>query len=290
MADELLMLTPAYGPFIHTGASNSGEKGFWHQPQDDTYGLWISLDGMLELAIGPAGTPERYSGPTALFVVPGPGQEVTASSGTRWSFLRFDVLHRPRRRTARSGRAWCPVEPATADQLGSPTAIWGHRPPTVVPRVLLDGAIQLVRDCCGLWWRDDLNHAQANAGLGYWLMNYVYATSPTRQPFASDGLVERCRDLIRERLNLGIDVDELAAACGYSRRQFIRRFIAETGIRPGRFIRDERLAHGADLLASTDWPQAVVAEHCGYESLSSFSRAFTAHFHQRPGAWRRKYR
>jgi AraC-like DNA-binding protein len=287
MREELLMMTRDYGPFIHTGGSHGANKGPWLQPHPDTYGLWISYDGLLELANGDEGEPERFPGPTALFVVPGPGQAVTATAGSSWSYLRFDVLYRPRERMPVAGRAWRPTKPA---DLPTPTAIWGHRPPAAVPPVLLEGAIQLVRDCCALWWRDDLAHAQANAALSHWLMDYLCATRPGRRAPRTGGMAERCRDLIGERLNLGIDVDELAAACGYSRRHFLRRFVAETGIQPGRFIREERLTHGAHLLATTAWPLNHIADRCGYTSVAAFSRAFTAWFHQRPGAWRRKHR
>ncbi len=283
---ELLMMSSVYGPFIHAGGRNSGGKSLAHA-HPDTFGLWATLDGMMSVAVEEGAEPERMSGPAVVFIRPGPDHIVTVSAGSQWYFLRFDVVQQPRRRRARS-QAWCHDGPV--EQPG-PQAIWGSTPPTVVPRFLRAGAIQLLRDCTALWWRNDHFHAQANASLGAWLMDYViYSRRPVENRATGHGLHQQCRDLVHERLGLGIDVGDLADACGYSRVHFTRHFRRVTGMSPGYFIREERMAQACHLLISTADGLEQIAAQCGYRSVSAFSRAFSGLHGMAPGAWRRRYR
>ncbi len=287
MAAELLMMRPGYGPFIHAGADNNVGRTACRQAHPMTFGLWASLDGQLTYDDGSDAAPLRLPGPAAVFVTPGPEQIVAAPAGSRWYYLRFDVVDQPRRRRS-CKQAWCHSEAVSQP---SPRAIWGVDLPARIPEHHIGHTIQLLRDCCALWWRNDHCHARANARLGSWLMDYVMLALPPSAIVATGkGFHQQCRELIHERLGLGIDVVDLAAAWGYSRVHFARRFKAETGMHPGAFIREERMAHACHLLAKTDWGLQEVADECGYRSLAAFSRAFAAHWGSAPGTWRRRYR
>lgn len=285
--NELLMMLPGYGPFIHTGGRNNAAKGIQEQKHPATFGLWACQDGVLTYSQGSGPSTLRLHGPAAVFVVPGAEHSVSVTPGSQWFYLRFDVVDQPRQRIS-GKQAWCHTGPI--DQ-PDPRTIWGVDLVPRVPAHFTRGTIQLLRDCCALWWRNDHYHAQANAALGSWLMDYVMLNQPQSALVArGQGLHQQCRDLIHERLSLHIDVADLAAACGYSRVHFTRRFKAVTGMNPSYFIREERMARACQLLANTDDHLHHVATACGYRSAAAFSRAFADLYGSTPGTWRRKYR
>lgn len=76
----------------------------------------------------------------------------------------------------------------------------------------------------------------------------------------------------------------LAARDGFGLRTLERRFRAETGLSPGRWRRQARLAHALRALAAGT-PIKQVADACGYRSPSAFVAAFRAVFGQTPGSY-----
>jgi AraC family transcriptional activator of mtrCDE len=69
---------------------------------------------------------------------------------------------------------------------------------------------------------------------------------------------------------------ELAELAGMSRSVFAARFAHAVGQSPIEFLKAQRLARAAALLARTDLPVKGVAARVGYASRSSFTRAFSA--------------
>jgi len=62
----------------------------------------------------------------------------------------------------------------------------------------------------------------------------------------------------------------------------LRRRLAEEGTSLRNVVRDARLHHGAALLQTTRRPLKAVAAACGYRSVPSFSRQFSARFGVEP--------
>lgn len=89
-----------------------------------------------------------------------------------------------------------------------------------------------------------------------------------------------------ERLDEPLDVATLARHAVVSPRTFARRFRAETGTTPHRWLLDQRILHARQLLESSDSSIEEVASHCGFGSAASLR----AHFKRRTGTSPLAYR
>jgi AraC-like DNA-binding protein len=85
-------------------------------------------------------------------------------------------------------------------------------------------------------------------------------------------------------------VASLAKAAGLSRAAFARRFHAELGVPPLRYLAEVRMRDAERLLAEGEASLAFIAAQVGYESEFAFSRAFKRHTGEAPGVYRRRVR
>ena len=83
------------------------------------------------------------------------------------------------------------------------------------------------------------------------------------------------------------EVDQMASSIAMSKTRFTQQFIANVGVSPGHFVRTERINLGKTLLLQGK-PLELVAQHCGYASQASFSRAFMQQTGQYPSHWCRE--
>lgn len=81
----------------------------------------------------------------------------------------------------------------------------------------------------------------------------------------------------------------LAARVHMSERNFSRIFQQETGSTPARFVDAARLEFARNLLITTSWPLARIAEHSGYSSLDTLHRSFMKHLGTTPGFFRDRF-
>lgn len=93
--------------------------------------------------------------------------------------------------------------------------------------------------------------------------------------------------LIRERWSQPIQVSDLAAETGVSRRILERRTAKALGSSPGALLRRERLRHARQLLARTDLPVSEIAAACGFGSPEYFIQAFRSAEGYSPAKYRR---
>ena len=82
-------------------------------------------------------------------------------------------------------------------------------------------------------------------------------------------------------------VDDLARVALASRSGFAARFRSATGLTPGRYLAQVRVAHARCLLTAGDLPVATIARRLGYGSDTAFGRAFRRHTGATPSEYRR---
>lgn len=90
----------------------------------------------------------------------------------------------------------------------------------------------------------------------------------------------------REHLSETLSIAELAEQAGMSRRTFIRRFEEATGMAPGEWVVQERVAHARSLLETSAMPIEHIATAAGFGSAD----ALRHHFRQRLGTSPARYR
>lgn len=124
-------------------------------------------------------------------------------------------------------------------------------------------------------------HGHERAGAG---------DRPVHPAQPADRRIARALQLLRSRPADRWTVEALARAAGLSRAAFARRFQAELGAPPLRYLADLRMELAARLLAEGDDALASIAAQVGYESEFAFSRAFKRQTGEAPGAFRRRQR
>ena len=93
--------------------------------------------------------------------------------------------------------------------------------------------------------------------------------------------------LIHGNLAGDLGAANLADYAAYSEQYFHRVFKQVTGETVHKYIRRVRLESAANqLLFTPDLTVAQIALNCGFESLSSFTRAFKTVYRRTPGQWR----
>ncbi len=95
---------------------------------------------------------------------------------------------------------------------------------------------------------------------------------------------------MREHLAEDQPVRVLASRAAMSERTFARRFAAETGTTPGKWLLAQRLHHARTLLDSSDLPIETVASRAGFGSAALLRHHFSAHVGVAPAEYRRTFR
>lgn len=82
-------------------------------------------------------------------------------------------------------------------------------------------------------------------------------------------------------------LEQLARHAGMSRAAFAQAFRSQIGQTPMQYLTEWRMHHAKTLLEKTRNSMGTIAEQCGYQSESSFSKAFKKQFGSSPGTFRR---
>jgi AraC family transcriptional regulator len=117
----------------------------------------------------------------------------------------------------------------------------------------------------------------------------VLSAPPVRAGLAPSQL-RRVRDVVEERLDDDLSLEDLAAAAGLSRAHFARSFRTATGQTPYAYLRERRVARAGDLLATSSRPVVEIATLTGFRSQSHLGRVFKAATGMTPGEYRRRVR
>ncbi|MFD5810420.1 GlxA family transcriptional regulator [Rhodococcus aetherivorans] len=97
-------------------------------------------------------------------------------------------------------------------------------------------------------------------------------------------------DWMTEHLDEDLPVAALAAKAHMSARTFARRFLAETGTTPARWLRDQRVLAAQRLLETTDLPVDVIADRVGFGTAAVLRQHFLRLRRTTPHSYRRTFR
>lgn len=109
-------------------------------------------------------------------------------------------------------------------------------------------------------------------------------------PGESLGMVRDAVAFMTDHLGEDISIATLASAVGLSRSHFSRRFAAEAGVSPVRYLREARCERAATLLSTTALPVRQVALESGFSEANYFCRVFRRLTGLTPGQYRRMHR
>jgi transcriptional regulator GlxA family with amidase domain len=105
-------------------------------------------------------------------------------------------------------------------------------------------------------------------------------------PVQSSGGLAELYEWALLNLHRPLTVDQLAQHAGLSRRTLVRRFNAETGLPPMRWLQEARLNQARELLESTDLTVEAIARRCGLGTSANFRTLFKEHVGIPPRVYR----
>jgi AraC-like DNA-binding protein len=95
--------------------------------------------------------------------------------------------------------------------------------------------------------------------------------------------IKKLNDFLFENIqNSSLNVNGLAKSLYMSRPTLYRKIKAITDLTPNELINRARLKQAADLLESADYKVFEIAQMVGFNSQSSFGKAFIKHFKVTP--------
>ena len=109
-------------------------------------------------------------------------------------------------------------------------------------------------------------------------------------PVTRDSTLQRIQAWALERLNEPLTVEDLARHANTSARNLTRRFNAELGITPSKWLQRERVRLAQRLLEQTELPVQRIAERAAFGSAISLRRQFTEIVGTTPAKYRGTFR
>ncbi len=122
---------------------------------------------------------------------------------------------------------------------------------------------------------------------GSFLLQSLQRRVLAERPWSRLPAGERARRIIEMRCcDPALDMAELADAVGLSASALHRRFKAQYGLSPMRYLAEQRMERAARLLATGELPLAELGISVGYSDQSAFTRAFRRHHGMPPARYR----
>lgn len=104
-----------------------------------------------------------------------------------------------------------------------------------------------------------------------------------------DGPLGRTIQGTLANLDQDLEVEALAAHSTMSKRNFTRRFKEVTGLSPARWVLGHRLDDARQLLETTNWSIARIAESCGFGSAMTFRQNFGTTYSTTSTSYRHRF-
>lgn len=111
-----------------------------------------------------------------------------------------------------------------------------------------------------------------------------------RQARDTQGRFDSLHEWINANLARRLTVEDLAARCAMSARNFSRQYTVAMGIPPAKAVEAIRVEVARSLLATTDLGVQGIAVRCGFSSDEGLRRAFLRQIKTSPTAYRKQFR
>ncbi|BCS84820.1 transcriptional regulator [Prevotella herbatica] len=134
-----------------------------------------------------------------------------------------------------------------------------------------------------------IHSQQVLAGITNYLIGLMYSlesSNQLQQNFVHTDIVNRARQMIRETLEDGTTIQEIAVRLGMSYSNFRKIFKEFTGFSPSMYQQDLKLQRAKDLLATTDMTIKEIAYQLNFESPDYFSSKFRLKTGLKPSEFR----
>lgn len=112
---------------------------------------------------------------------------------------------------------------------------------------------------------------------------------PASPPPVEHRSLQKGIEYIHSNLSSPITLDDLSKITGISKYYMIRLFQKYVGTTPGQYLQDQRLHFAAQLLRYSKKSIISITFEAGYNSLSSFERAFRKKFGVSPTKYRKTF-
>jgi transcriptional regulator GlxA family with amidase domain len=119
--------------------------------------------------------------------------------------------------------------------------------------------------------------------------NQSQFAAPVWRRRARDEPIRRAQDLIDADPAADHRLRVLASRVAMSERHLLRRFAAELGVTPARYVADARVAAARHELEDTDATVASIAARVGFGTSESMRRTFLRHLGTPPDDYRRRF-
>ncbi len=129
--------------------------------------------------------------------------------------------------------------------------------------------------------------------LAHWLRDMLeraFGAMQRQVDVAPSRLITEALGFLRGNLHREVTRDETAWQIGMSPRHLSRLLRQHTGRSFTQLLREARITHASELLATTDEPLVVVAGLCGYCDQAYFTNVFQQAKHMTPRQFREAHR
>ncbi|MTI02256.1 GlxA family transcriptional regulator [Roseibium sp. RKSG952] len=113
--------------------------------------------------------------------------------------------------------------------------------------------------------------------------------TPQRHIRTADPALLQMHQLMVDNISDPLTVQDICTKLGLSQKQLRRRCCAAYQMTPSEYYRRRRLEAAHQLLVNSQLPVTQIALSCGFETISSFSRAMHQHFGSPPKQIRKRY-
>lgn len=149
---------------------------------------------------------------------------------------------------------------------------------------IIDQYMRLIRDA----ETQPVGYQQAIASRGMLILAAILADIKQAKVGGSniEELVQKTKELLNERINEDVDMDELAEKLDVSYQQLRRAFKQVTNLAPHQYHLEIRISRAKELLRGTEQPIKAISTTLGFANQYYFSRIFKNKTGKSPIEWR----
>lgn len=143
---------------------------------------------------------------------------------------------------------------------------------------LLRKALELLEEFTNVYYEHHLYDKDVLSAVNLYLQNLLWIISQiTKLPVMNDPRIMDTLHFIQDNLSQPLSVQVLASRLFLNEQYFIRLFTQNTGQTPHQYIQNRRMSLAKALLLQNR-NLTEIAEMCGYDNYSTFSKAFKKHY------------